>query len=288
MAGRSFWLDELIIENIMLSLGSSRELAGVARVCAPLRSAAVTVADDKLLALHHRLQALPPDGVDAPSPLLSLVRWEAVEAANLVWLQANPSSLILQRVVRETEIRVRGCADLSGNGHHAQSTVDSSPGFNPCALNGHGALEFDGASVLRAAPFATPLQQPVTIIVVARARGDTTIVDSHSTRCVSRTHSSAQCSLWYSLRVTHTHAPNSFRHQSPTASQYTQIAARVASSYATATRPRHRLLQALLRQAAPYALAPTSHLGWQIVHDETLHNSSKHCRKAAIHPDIRW
>jgi len=61
----------------------------------------------------------------------------------------------------------------------------SMPLLRECALNGHAAFVFDGNSVLKTPPFATPLPQPLTLMLVARARGDTTIVDSlnpHSAR----------------------------------------------------------------------------------------------------------
>jgi len=70
------------------------------------------------------------------------------------------------------------CAiDKSGYGHSA-SMHSKMPAYKPNAVNGHGCMEFDGASVLKTRPFAQPIPQPITIIVVARARGDTTIIDS--------------------------------------------------------------------------------------------------------------
>ena len=53
------------------------------------------------------------------------------------------------------------------------------PLFVPDCLGGIGALEF-GNSILQTAPFEQPLKQPVTLIVVAKCRGDTTICDSLS------------------------------------------------------------------------------------------------------------
>ena len=52
------------------------------------------------------------------------------------------------------------------------------PAFRPDAINGHACFEFDGASVLKTKQFAQTLPQPITIMVVAKARGDTTIFDS--------------------------------------------------------------------------------------------------------------
>ena len=52
------------------------------------------------------------------------------------------------------------------------------PVFRPNVLNGCAAFEFDGTCVLKTRPFAQPLPQPITLIVVAKARGDTTIIDA--------------------------------------------------------------------------------------------------------------
>ena len=45
-----------------------------------------------------------------------------------------------------------------------------------------GAIDFTGRSVLATLPFSTPLPQPLTIMIVARARGDVTLVDSLTSR----------------------------------------------------------------------------------------------------------
>ena len=55
----------------------------------------------------------------------------------------------------------------------------------PALVNGLGAMEFTGGEVLKTLPFAQPLQQPITLVVVARARGDTTIVDSLTPQCAA-------------------------------------------------------------------------------------------------------
>jgi len=172
------WFDELIIETIMHNLQDSEALARMARVCGPCRSAALAVGSRRLQGLLHRLQlAVPP--WERSSPFLGgvLVRWERVVASNRLWIQATKTALTLERGEH-----VRGCADLSGNGCHIKCHANSCPTFGTRALNGHGVIEFDGSSLLRSSPFAAPLEQPVTIIVVAKARGDTTIVDSHSPR----------------------------------------------------------------------------------------------------------
>jgi hypothetical protein len=52
------------------------------------------------------------------------------------------------------------------------------PLYVPNSINGHASFEFDGSSVLKTVPFAEPLPQPITLMVVARAQGDTTIIDA--------------------------------------------------------------------------------------------------------------
>jgi len=179
----AIWVDELVLEVIALSLSSSRDLAKVARVCLPLKSAATDVAERKLQVLLHRLQtALPPCSPKRSSPIATLCRWEDVAASNILWFQASEKALKLQPG-HSGQASVRGCTDLSGRGHNAAPAPDKgTPQFNPSAINGHGALEFHGAALLRTTPFTAPLAQPITIIVVARARGDTTIVDSLGAR----------------------------------------------------------------------------------------------------------
>jgi len=72
---------------------------------------------------------------------------------------------------------VQSAADLTGSGHGATMHLKP-PVFRPNVLNGCAAFEFDGTCVLKTRPFAQPLPQPITLIVVAKARGDTTIIDA--------------------------------------------------------------------------------------------------------------
>merc|ERR1719174_3664633 len=104
-----------------------------------------------------------------------LREWELMYASNLLWLQADAEHLSL--VQQGDQRYVKRCADISGHGHFA-SMYQRMPAFKPDGANGMGSFEFDGASVLKTRPFAEPLQQPITLMVVSRARGDTTIVDS--------------------------------------------------------------------------------------------------------------
>ena len=73
---------------------------------------------------------------------------------------------------------MKGAADLSGHGNNFTATTQRMPTFRADAVNGHAAFDFDGASVLKTHAFAQALPQPITIMVVARLRGDTTICDS--------------------------------------------------------------------------------------------------------------
>ena len=114
------------------------------------------------------------------SYIQQLAEWEALSAANQVWLQADPGKVVL---VQQGELSlVRRANDLSGH-NNAAIMHHRMPTLREDAVNGHHAFEFDGASVLKTRPFAQPLAQPVTLVVVARARGDTTIVDSLGPQC---------------------------------------------------------------------------------------------------------
>jgi hypothetical protein len=104
-----------------------------------------------------------------------LREWEALEAKNLVWLQAEDEHTTLATQGEQTF--VKQAHDRSGSGHSA-TMHGRMPAYRYDAINGHPCFEFDGASVLKTAPFAQALPQPLTIMVVARARGDTTIFDA--------------------------------------------------------------------------------------------------------------
>ena len=79
---------------------------------------------------------------------------------------------------------VKRAIDRSGRSNFA-TMHRNPPKFNPRAVNGLGAMEFAGGEVLKTLPFAQPLQQPITLVVVARARGDTTMVDSLTPQCAA-------------------------------------------------------------------------------------------------------
>jgi len=103
-----------------------------------------------------------------------------------MWLRAAPGTMRLQRCQR----RVDRWEDISGKGNHAFACRgERSPEFVPDALSStqgkQGALDFTGRCVLSTLPFASPLPQPLTIMLVARANGDVTLCDSlspHSSR----------------------------------------------------------------------------------------------------------
>jgi len=181
----TLWLDELVLEGVCASLGTARELAKVARICKPLKAATVDVGSRRLRATLRRLQAaLPSPTVLCSSVIPTLCRWERLDASTILWFQANERALsLLPAKPGQAAGHVRTWTDQSGRNHVATTGADKVPPvYNPSAINGHGALDFSGASVMRTLPFTTPLPQPITIMVVARARGDTTIVDSLGTR----------------------------------------------------------------------------------------------------------
>ena len=167
-----------------------RELIRVAQACTPLRLAVTVVAAKKLQVLLHRLQlAIPHHSQKDSPPIPTLLRWDRVASSNIVWIQANAAALTLLKPKaplqpgKKGQQRVSLCFDLSGHGHAVRPSVGSTPPtFSADSLNGHSTLDFDGSAILKAAPFASPLQQPVTIMIVARARGDTTLFDSLGAR----------------------------------------------------------------------------------------------------------
>lgn len=78
---------------------------------------------------------------------------------------------------QDGKLLVNSCTDLSGSGHGAKMH-HRPPLYVPDSINGYASFEFDGSSVLKTSPFAEPLPQPITLMVVARAQGDTTIIDA--------------------------------------------------------------------------------------------------------------
>ena len=143
------------------------------------------VAADALVLILENLAILP-----LPQPLYSwsssrivqLGSWTNVEAATCLWLRAAPNALKLvsPEDFRRGPKRVSRWDDISGHGNHAsQMRFERMPEFIPDALGeGQGALEFTGHRVLETLPFTTPLPQPLTIMLVARASGDVTLCDS--------------------------------------------------------------------------------------------------------------
>ena len=126
----------------------------------------------------ERLQAAGGQEFERGTPISQLHRWEAVEKANVLWIQAD-SEASSQKLVGDTEpAPVRRASDLSGHSNDAYASVPRTPHLRPDAINGHAAFEFDGSCVLKTRPFRVPIPQPVTIMIVARTRGDTTMIDS--------------------------------------------------------------------------------------------------------------
>jgi len=172
-----FFLDGLILEAI-LSNFKAHELAILSAVCRSLRSPAQLAAHRTLLETVRQLQSSLLRHCERGSWIHQLGEWEAVKAANVLWLQASQENIGLLKQLNQDDVQlVKWAADLSGHGHRAQM-AQRAPVLRLGAINGHPAFEFDGASVLKTRPFAQPLPQPITLMVVARARGDTTIVDS--------------------------------------------------------------------------------------------------------------
>ena len=180
-SGAEFYLDGLLVECILADL-RARNLASVAMVCRSLRLPAQAAAYRALTRIVDRMQCKLMERYERGSSWVKQLReWEALDAANKVWLQAAAPNVVTVEKRGEGTF-VKRVGDLSGNGYGA-TMHQQMPALRQDAINGHAAFDFDGHAVLKTIPFAEPMQQPVTLIVVARARGDTTIVDSLSPSC---------------------------------------------------------------------------------------------------------
>ena len=83
-----------------------------------------------------------------------------------MWLcAADPDHLVLTE--RDGDMVVKRAIDQGAPNFATMHR--NPPKFNPRAVNGLGAMEFAGGEVLKTLPFAQPLQQPITLVVVARA-----------------------------------------------------------------------------------------------------------------------
>ena len=185
-SGAEFYLDGLIVECILGNL-RSRGLATAAMVCRTLRLPAQAAAYRSLTTIVDRMQCELMQRYERGSSWIRQLReWETLEADNKVWLQAAASNVVTVEKKGEGTF-VKRVGDLSGNGYGAIMHKQM-PALRQDAINGHAAFEFDGHGVLKTRPFAEPLQQPVTIMVVARARGDTTLVDSLNPGCALLCH----------------------------------------------------------------------------------------------------
>jgi len=176
--GSEFYLDGLMVECILLNLGS-RDLATVSTVCRALRLPSQSAAYRALSALVQRMQCTLLRHYERGSWISQLREWEQLSNANIVWLQAAAPNVVT--VEKGDAVHVKRAGDLSGHGN-AATMYQKMPILKPDAINGYAAFEFDGHSVLKTQPFAEPLPQPVTLMIVARARGDTTLIDSLSSQ----------------------------------------------------------------------------------------------------------
>ena len=142
---------------------------------------------------RQRVLPLRQCSTTAKSWIHQLGTWSSVEACTVLTLRADPKTLKLNRPAAVPPWRggpspmlVSRMSDVSGNGHDAIPIVDPlhpdrRPTFEPDALGeGVGAVVFNGSQLLETAPFASPLPQPLSIMVVARCNGDTTLCDSLS------------------------------------------------------------------------------------------------------------
>mmetsp|Transcript_43499 Transcript_43499/g.143969 ORF Transcript_43499/g.143969 Transcript_43499/m.143969 type:complete len:344 (-) Transcript_43499:398-1429(-) len=173
-SGAEFYLDGLVLETILLNLRAA-DLANVCLTCRALSQPAQAAARGAAQLLLTRLQTTRMREMERGSAIAQLLSWESVVGDNLVWLQAVEEAATI--IVKDGQQYVQSAADLTGSGHGATMHLKP-PVFRPNVLNGCAAFEFDGTCVLKTRPFAQPLPQPITLIVVAKARGDTTIIDA--------------------------------------------------------------------------------------------------------------
>ena len=155
--GSEFYLDGLMVECILLNLGS-RDLATVSTVCRALRLPSQSAAYRALSALVQRMQCTLLRHYERGSWISQLREWEQLSNANIVWLQAAAPNVVT--VEKGDAVHVKRAGDLSGHGN-AATMYQKMPILKPDAINGYAAFEFDGHSVLKTQPFAEPLPQPV-------------------------------------------------------------------------------------------------------------------------------
>jgi len=179
-------LDALVLHNILNYIAKdAKDLKAAACVNSDCHAAAGEVASDALLAVLSQLAVLPlpsKQRLDSASRIAQYGAWTSVEACTVMWLRAAPNTLKLL-----PGRRVERWEDISGRGHHAIACRgERMPEYVADALDSQqgeqGAIDFTGRSVLATLPFSTPLPQPLTIMIVARARGDVTLVDSLTSR----------------------------------------------------------------------------------------------------------
>jgi len=166
---REFYLDGLVVETILSHL-RGLDLANVGLVCRSLLFPADAVAHRALLATAAGLECHRLRQFERGSWVAQLIQWERLVDANMLWLQASPEFLTVSGAPGgdpDGAKQVTRCRDRTGNGNHAASPRDG-PVFNPLAINGLGAFEFDCASVLKTRPFDEPISQPVTLMVSNR------------------------------------------------------------------------------------------------------------------------
>jgi hypothetical protein len=176
-SGIEFYLDELVLECILKSL-TAKQLSCISLVCKSLYDTAQHAATSAVFQVVERVESVLVPRFVRGSWIHELRDWELLEANNLVWYQADPERAIVVRDEIEEELRVQRIADLSGNGHFAAASQERMPIMRKNGLNGHPVIEFDGRSSLQTRPLDESLPQPVTLILVAMAMGDTTMVDS--------------------------------------------------------------------------------------------------------------
>lgn len=179
------WLDDGLVTVVFGQL-SPKALAKASRLTKRARLLASEISASSLLRVMGKCGVAPLPKLLSGPRFEALASWWNVEASLEAWFIAQRSSLLLG-----PDGRVMLWRDASGKERHAKPCGRANPFFAsqlpawneasvPGCANG-GAIEWGvGQAELKTAKFAAPLAQPLSLLVVAKASGDTTILDSLS------------------------------------------------------------------------------------------------------------
>ena len=170
---REVYLDDHIVSTVITFM-SPETLSRFSGVSHALRYAVSEAASKALISTLEELACTPVPRRLEGCRVAQLACWRAVSGAAACWFVASEENLQLGSDGQTVE----QWRDISGHARHAKAPVGRGPTFNATACAGQPALTFHGRSELQTLPFTKALPQPLTLMVVAKANGDTTLVDS--------------------------------------------------------------------------------------------------------------